>query len=165
VVHDPKDAHGVLDLRRIEVYGKKRPIYKVFTWRSWKAEQIWDRGYGFVYFDTYGSRRADFYALIRANGNALEASLWQDRTKRSDRYLSALDVWRPNPRSLAVRVPVRKLRFSDTRVTYRWYVKTVIAGPKCPRQCFDRAPDTGTIEAPIPGRPLPVPSPSASPTP
>lgn len=174
---DPNDTRGPLDVRRAIVKGTRtKPKWRVTTFGRWGARSIWDKGYGLVYVDALGDEHFDHFALVRSNGYALEASLWRDRKKKDDVRVGRLHVARSDRRSFTVRIPLGRLDMPEARLFYRWYVQTIAVTRRCPRSCFDRAPDedavtefvtrpgpttTGSTIPPIP--PI-TPSPSASPS-
>lgn len=174
---DGNDTRGPLDIRRVEVKGKRlNPKWRVSTFGRWGARSIWDKGFGLIHIDAFGDEHYDHYALVRSNGFALEASLWRDRKKKDDVRAGKLRVARTNKRSFTVQVPLRRLDMPDARVFYRWYAQTIVVAAGCPRSCFDRAPDDGAVTEFIPQPPppstipptpsippvTPTPSPSAS---
>lgn len=167
---DPNDTPGLLDVRRVELDGTKRPRWRVFTFSRWSTEDVFDSGFTLVRLDTFGSPRFDYYALIRSNGFRLRASLWRDRATKRDYKVDGLAVWRPSRASLAVRVPLRKVRIGKRRIAYHWIVETLFTSDKCRSVCIDFAPDAGRIAEPLPvppptPTPTPTPSDSATPTP
>lgn len=167
---DGRDTRGPLDVRRIRMSGTERPRYQVITYPRWSAGRIFDRGYGLVYFDTFGDGRFDYYALIRSNGYGLKGLLFRDFRKEKDVRVAKLRVWRPNQRSFVVRVPLRKMKISENRTFYSWYVQTLLIGNRCRRVCFDRVPDDGRVTELVPGYTppppvTPIPPPSLPPTP
>lgn len=151
-VRDPNDSEGPLDVRTV-VVGKdlKRPRWTVRTWDRWSAKRIFDRGYLLVFFDTFGGRRYDYYTLARSDGYRMRASLWRDRKDKPDRLLVGLQEGRADRRSLAVRVPLGRMRFGSARVEYYWYALTLITNRDCRRVCFDRAPNNDPVAEPVPG--------------
>lgn len=164
-VTDDNDTRGVLDVRRVEVRGRSRPVFKVITFARWATKRIYDRGNALIYFDTFGNKRFDYYALVRAQKDDLRASLYRDRTVKKDFIIARLDEWRRNHKSLSVKVPLRRMRFGKKRVAYRWSVQTLFTGPRCRRVCFDFAPDRGAVTEPRPGAtPAPTETPTGSPT-
>jgi hypothetical protein len=178
-VRDSNDVKGVLDVRSVHVKGTRaRPKWQVVTFSGWSAASIWDQGYGLVYLDTFGGGRFDYYALVRSDGYSLQATLWRDRKSKADSRVARLHAARANHRSFTVKIPLRKLKLPASRLTYRWYVETILSSGACPRSCLDRAPDSGAVAEPIPGRKPPTtppptilptlttsPRPSSSPTP
>lgn len=163
-VVDPNDTRGLLDVRRVEVVRGSPPKWKVTTWSGWKPIEIWDRGFSFVYVDTFGTNRADYYVLVRSDGSGLRAVLYRDRARGKDRKIRAVRVRHPSARTQNVTIPVARLRRRDTRI-YRWYVLTMISGDRCKQFCFDRAPDSGSVAepGPAPTPTLPTPSPTVTP--
>lgn len=146
---DPNDTKGVLDVRKVEKFGIERPGFRIATCCRWSINGIWDRGFFLVRFDTFGGTRFDYYALVRSNGSEMLASLWRDRQKYPDRYITALEEWRPNRRSATVRVPLSRMDLGGPRrVTYRWKVQTMFTSPRCRKVCFDRAPNKTAVTEP-----------------
>ena len=169
-VRDPNDSRGVLDVKSVQMLQGK-PKWKVTTWARWKTTEIWDRGFAFVYLDTFGSGRADYYALVSSDGKGLRGALYRDRATGRDRRMRTVRTRHPRKNALNVVIPIRKLRRRDTGI-FRWYALTMISGDRCKRFCFDRAPDTGSISepgpAPTPTIPPPtptIPPPTPTPTP
>jgi hypothetical protein len=161
-VTDPNDTRGVLDIRRIDVEGTKRPRWKVITFATWGTKEIFDSGFALVRLDTYGSPRFDYYALVRSNGGRLLGSLWRDRRDKRDYKVGSVAVWRPSRSALSVRVPLRKMKVGGRRLAYGWAVETLFTSSNCPRVCIDFAPDEGRISEPLP---IPTPTTSVTPTP
>ena len=107
-VEDPNDTRGLLDVRRVWFEPEAAPPrWTVVTFSPWTEELTRDRGYVFVYLDTMGDERFDFYALIRSNGRRLSGSLWRDPKKGSDVRISALDVKRDSDLNVAAADPAR----------------------------------------------------------
>ena len=153
VIEDPNDARGVLDVRRVAKLGARRPVWRIDTARRWRAVDVRDRGYAVVYLDTFGAPRHDYIALVRSTGPRLVARLVRDRRRERDNLVGYVAVWRRNRRSLSVRVPLRRMIVPDAREVYRWRVQTLVTGPRCRRVCFDRAPNAGPVEEPVPSPP------------
>jgi len=166
---DPKDGNdtkGLLDVKRVIVQGREKPRWETRTYARWTVKRIWDRGFVFVYLDTFGDERFDYYALIRGDVNHMTATLFRDRREKQDLDIGSLKAWRKDKRSVVVRIPLRKMNFPETRLTYRWRVQTIFTGSSCRRGCFDLVPNSGAISEPIPGRePTPTPTITISPTP
>jgi hypothetical protein len=156
-VADPNDSAGVLDLRRVTIYGSP-PIWNLKTFRGWRARSIWDTGFLLVYFDTFASDRYDYYALVRSDGRRLRAALFRDRAKRRDQRVTRLKTWRPDRRRVKLRVPLRKMTIGKRRLFYRWYAQTLFTGTNCRRTCIDLAPDRTGVKEPL--KPAPSPSPA-----
>lgn len=171
-VVDRNDTKGPFDVRRVKVRGARTPRYDVVTFARWTTARVWDRSYGFVFFDTFGDEAPDYYVLVRSNGRRMKALLYRDRNRKKDRVIGRVKAWRPNKRSFAVKVPLRKMAFPERRLVYYWWVQTLHTGKSCRRVCFDMAPDRDRIVEPVPGAgqsPAPSPSvtivPSVSPSP
>ena len=169
---DPNDTRGWLDVRRVTTEGRARPRWKVVTWGSWRASQIWDAGYVTINLDTFGRPDPDYYILVGSVGTHLFGELWRDRDTRRDFRVSGVRVWRAANNSLSARIPLAKMRIGERRVAYTWYVETIYTSDSCRRVCFDLAPDTGVVTEPLPFvtptvRPTPTPTPTVttSPTP
>lgn len=167
---DPNDTPGILDVHRVvfEDLRGEAPAWTVITASGWRIGPLWDRGYVFVELDTMGREPADYYALVRSDGNALRGELYRVVTRRGrhDARVADLTVWRKGPASVSVKVPLKLMAFGANRVDYRWWVVTTLTGTKCPSTCVDRVPDEGSVQAWLPGRsPTPTPSPSVSPIP
>ncbi len=171
-VVDGNDTKGPFDVRRVIVQGATTPRYDVVTFPRWTVARVWDRSYGFVFFDTFGGEAPDYYVLARSDGYRMRALLYRDKVRKKDRVVGKVKAWRPGKRSFAVKVPLRKMKFPEQRLVYGWWVLTLHTGTSCKKVCFDRAPDTGRIAEPAPGAgqsPAPSPSitivPSLSPSP
>ncbi len=164
-VRDGNDTKGTMDVSLVDRHGSTRPRWSVRTFASWRAIDIFDSGFALVRLDTFGSRRFDYYALVRSNGNELRATLWRDRKEKRDHLMRRLAVWRNDRRSLSVRVPLSRVRIGDLRLTYRWQVETLYTADVCPNVCFDFVPDSGGMEEMVPfPRPTETPSPTPSPS-
>ncbi len=143
---DGNDTPGPLDVRRVVTWARgSTPVWTIKTWNRWTRRSIWDSGHLLVQLDTFGSTRFDYYALIRSTGTRMRGLLFRDATERRDYMVSRLEVWRPDARSVAVVIPLRRLRMPATRTYYRWVVKTLYTGGGCARVCIDRVPDTGAV--------------------
>lgn len=163
---DGDDTHGLLDVKRVIAEGREKPRWETRTYARWTVQRIWDRGYVFVYLDTFGDERFDYYALVRGDVDHMTASLWRDFRDKKDNEIGFLDAWRNDKRSVVVRIPLKKMNFPKKRLTYRWRVQTIYSGDSCARGCFDIVPNTGAVEEPIPGRePTPVPTITITPSP
>src|SRR5918992_1327392 len=147
-VSDGNDVDGVLDIRRVAVYGRP-PTWNIGTHGRWRARSIWDRGFLVVAFNTFASARYDYYALIRSTGRRLRAELYRDRTKKRDYKVSSLKTWRPDRRSVKVRVPLDRMTFGKKRRYYRWHAQSLLTGPDCRRTCLDLAPDRSGVREPL----------------
>lgn len=161
-IQDANDTKGILDVRRAEMPGGGR--WKVTSWVRWKTANIWDRGFTFVFLDTFGGSRADYYVLVSSNGRKLTGALHRDRERGNDRMIRSVRARHPSAKVVNVAIPMDQLRRRDSGA-FSWYVLTAMSGDNCRRVCFDRAPDSGAIAEPGP-RPTPtVPTPTVTPTP
>jgi hypothetical protein len=151
VITDPNDATG-LDVHRVTIATDPLPpVWTITTFRSWTIAKIWDRGYFMVELDTIGGAGAEYRALVRSNGRRMRGSLIRVRRHARDIVVSNLKAHKVDTRSVAVRVPLFKLMFGPDRTSYRWDVLTSFLSGRCSEGvCFDRAPDTGTVDQPLP---------------
>lgn len=150
-VSDGNDVRGLLDIRRVEVVGVKRPSFKVDTYGRWSTRDIFERGFVLVFFDVRGTERSDYYALARSTGSRIVATLYRDRPVKRDYRVASVPEWRVGNRSVSIKVPLRRMNFGSTRVFYRWYVETLLTGRRCRRVCFDFAPNDDVVTEPRPG--------------
>ena len=156
-VRDPDDTRGLLDVRLAEVSGtRNEPRWSVSTFATWSVKDVWDTGFVLVRIDTFGTSRADYYAMVRSNGRDLVAHLFRDFERRRDHRLRALQVTRADRRNVTITIDLRRLKRRNSRV-YRWFVQTLFSSDNCRDICIDRAPDRGAVSEPGPG-------PSQSPT-
>lgn len=163
-VRDANDTRGLLDVRRIDVRGTERPTWNVITFSDWSVAQMFDAGYFLVRLDTVGDARYDYYALVRSDGSGMRGTLVRDRKSKPDYNVASLEAWHPTRSSIKVRVPLRKMRIGDGRLTYGWRVQTLFSSDRCPRVCIDDIPSDSAIREPIPGR-SPVVTPTLTVTP
>jgi hypothetical protein len=165
-VQDTNDTRGLLDVRRVWFEPEADPPrWTIVTFSPWTPELTRDRGFVFVFLDTMGDARFDYYALINSNGRRLSGSLWRDPKRGSDVRLRGLDVRRDSDTTVAVRIPLGSLEIGGVRVVYRWSVVTTFAGRVCRTTCIERVPDDGAFEQPI-GTPTGTPTitPTITPT-
>lgn len=166
-VQDPNDTRGLLDVSRVWFEPEADPArWTIVTFSPWTAELARDRGFVFVFLDTMGEPRFDYYVLISSNGRHLSGSLWRDPKRGLDVRVLGLDVRRDSELNVAVRIPLGQLEIGGVRTIYRWSVVTTFTGRVCRVTCVDRIPDEGTFEQPI-GTPTatPTPAPTTTPTP
>lgn len=166
-VSDADDTRGLLDVRTVRVNDNRPPTWTVVTFPKWSVDRMWDAGYVMVRFDTFGTKRFDYYALVRSNGKRLLGTLVRDRANKPDFDVTSIAAWHPRPRVVKVRVPLKKMYFGDKRVHYRWRVETLFLTPRCPRTCLDNAPDRGAVHETVPwltASPAPSETPTATPT-
>jgi hypothetical protein len=151
-ITDPNDAIG-LDISRVTLSDPDTPppVWTIQTYRRWTISGIWDKGYFMVELDTIGGAGPEYRALVRSDGRRMLGRLFRIRRHAADRALGKLRAHKVNARSVAVRVPLSKLTFGSDRTSYKWDVLTSFASKKCPdATCFDRAPDEGSIDQPLP---------------
>jgi hypothetical protein len=153
-VDDGNDTPGRLDIRYVSREHVNYPRFNIHTFARWSVRSIWDRGNLVVRLDTRHGERFDYYALIRADGGRLVASLWRDYRRRADGYRGSLPEGRTGRRSAYVVVPLKRLDFGAARSVYRWQAETLYIGPtRCnQRLCIDRAPNRHGRAEPIPDR-------------
>lgn len=168
-VQDPNDTRGLLDVRRVWFEPEVDPArWTIVTFSPWTEELTRDRGYAFVFLDTMGDPRFDYYAVILSNGRHLSGALWRDPKRGPDVRLLGLDVRRDSDTNVAVRIPLGQLEIGGVRIVYRWSVVTTFTGRVCRATCIDRIPDEGTFEQPLATStltPTPTTTPTATPTP
>jgi hypothetical protein len=163
-VEDQNDTRGLLDVRRVWFEPEAGPArWTIVTFSPWTAELTRDRGFAFVYLDTMGNERFDFYALILSNGRRLSGSLWRDPKRGPDVRLAGVDVRRDSDINVVVRIPLGLVDVGEFRTVYRWTVVTTFTGRVCRATCTDRVPDEDAFEQPI-GTPTPTTTPTATPT-
>jgi hypothetical protein len=152
VITDPNDARG-LDIHRVRLAADvPPPVWTITTFRSWTIAKIWDRGYFMVELDTIGGEGPEYRALVRSDGRSMLGRLYRVRRHAIDLSLGKLRAHKVDARSVAVRVPLSKLKFGPDRTSYRWDVLTSYPSKRCSEgTCFDRAPDTGSVDQPLPG--------------
>lgn len=144
---DPPDTRGRLDIRRVEVRGRKDARFEISTGAGWTARRLQDRGYVLVHLDTFGTPHFDHFALIRSAGRTLEGSLWRDPRKHDPRLIRLVRAGHPNRRTASVLVPLRAVPLR--RSHFRWQVQSLWSGWPCDRTCFDRAPGRGGALRPL----------------
>jgi hypothetical protein len=163
---DPNDTRGVLDVRRIDGGRRMRAVFRVRTYSRWSPRRIQDHGFVLIFLDTIPGRRFDYYVLARSKGREMVAVLYRDLTSKRDRRMRSVPVWRPDRRSVSVRVRLAKLRWPRKRDNYRWFAQTLYTSDKCRRVCFDVAPNGPPLVVARPGaEPTPTPTPTVTPTP
>ena len=146
-VKDGNDVQGMLDIRRVETFGRnKKPGWKIMTISSMTAKELRDTGFFMVYLDTFGDSRFDYYALVSSKGSKMQGTLWRDPANKRDRRVGYFSVWRRNQGSVSLEIPLSKLNTGGSkRIDYRWFVKTLFTGDNCRRVCIDRAPNSGAL--------------------
>lgn len=165
-LRDGNDTKGLMDASEVIFTDGETPRWTFLTFKSWTADRIWDRGFVIVNLDTFGSGRFDYYALVRSDGTKLHGELFRDRERKDDYRVADLKVWRKNRQRVTVKVPLAKMNIGETRLFYRWIGKTLMVGVNCPKVCIDRIPDSGSVQALVPGaEPTPTPTPTVEPSP
>jgi hypothetical protein len=140
-INDPNDVRGKLDVREVRLrYYPGPATWTVITYRPWIPRDIWDRGNFFIFIDTLGDERPEYYAAIHSMRSRLVAEL---RRFNTDRVIMHLPVSRTARRSVGVSVPLFKLKFGPARTSYRWSAMTSFVGPRCHLTCFDFVPNRG----------------------
>ena len=164
-VRDGNDTKGLLDVRRVDLKGSERPTWNMITFADWGVVEMFDAGYFLVRLDTFGDARYDYYALVRSDGFGMKGMLMRDRKRKPDYSVGTVNAWHPTRTSVKVRVPLRKMRIGDQRITYGWRVQTLFSSDNCPRVCIDNIPDNEAVRETIPGRgPVVTPTVTVTPT-
>ncbi len=148
-VRDRNDVDGRLDLRAVEVLRGPPRKWILKTHKAFSARRIFDKGYLLVYFDTYGTKRFDYYVLLRPGRHKIKGNLWKDRKQANDEIIAGTRVGKPGKRKVATTVPLRKMRQGPARLTYRWHARTIFTGRHCKRVCIDRAPQARSVVEPF----------------
>jgi hypothetical protein len=163
-ITDPADTRGRLDVREIRTRGEwRRPEWRIITYRKWSGGEVWDRGQILIHLDTKGDERSDYYALIFYNGRGMVGHLYRERRQQPARKVRNLKAWRPDRRSVSVRIPLKSLRIGSRRDFYVWNVQTLWSGPRCRRICMDFVPDESGVWEPL--NPEPTSTSTSTPTP
>lgn len=162
-VDDGDDVKGMLDIRRVENFGKPPdPRWKIMTIGGSTAKELWDTGFFLVYLDTFGDSRFDYYALVASKGSKMTGTLWRDPANKRDRRVGTFPVWRAGKKSVTLRLSLDKLNTGGKkRFTYRWFVKTLFTSANCRKVCIDRAPNRNAVTESN-GKSSPSPSPTDS---
>ncbi|MFL5736778.1 MAG: hypothetical protein ACJ76P_05510 [Actinomycetota bacterium] len=152
VLTDPNDATG-LDISRVTVAADvPPPVWTIRTFRSWTIPKLWDRGYFILELDTIGGPSPEYRAVARSNGKQMVGALYHIRNDGKEVQIGKLRTHKTDARSVAIRVPLSKLAFGPDRTSYKWDVVTSYTSAQCgDGVCFDRAPDNGSVEQPLPG--------------
>jgi hypothetical protein len=151
VLTDPNDATG-LDISRVTLAADvPPPVWTIRTFRSWTIPKLWDRGYFMVELDTIGGAPPEYRAVARSNGKQMVGALYHVRSDGKSIQIAKLKTHKVDARTLSIRVPLSKLTFGPDRTSYKWDVLTSYTSAKCGGGvCFDRAPDSGSVEQPLP---------------
>lgn len=163
-ITDSADTRGRLDAREVRTRGDwRRPEWRIITHRKWSARDTWDRGQILIHLNTRRDERSDYYALIFYNGRRMVGHLYRERRQQPARKVRNLKVWRPDRRSVSVRIPLKSLRIGSRRDFYVWNVQTLWSGPRCRRICMDFVPDESGVREPL--NPEPISTATSTPTP
>jgi hypothetical protein len=149
-IPDGNDSRSPMDLARVHVETGPNPIWRLTTFREWSIGGARDRAFFLVLIDALGGDDPDYTALVRSNGAQMLGTLF--RTGPGGEFaVASLGVWRPDGRSVSVRVPFSLLerdgsRLVDARTaTARWQAETLFNGPGCRQTCFDLAPSFASV--------------------
>jgi hypothetical protein len=150
VLNDANDATG-LDISRVTLAADEPPpVWTVRTFRSWTIPKLWDRGYFILELDTIGGASAEYRAVARSNGKQIVGALYHIRSDGKSVQIGKLRTHKVDARSVAMRVPLSKLAFGPDRTSYKWDIVTSYTSAKCGGGvCFDRAPDSGSVDQPL----------------
>ena len=159
IVRDDNDTKGRLDIRRVVMEEGTPRTWSITTYRGYKTEDIFDKGYLLVYFDVRQDTRFDYYLLLRPTFDKIKGNLWRDYEEANDQIVGQSRVRKTNNRTIAATVPFKRMMIPESRLEYRWQARTIVSGPTCHRVCIDRAPDVGAVTE------LLVPDPSPNPAP
>jgi hypothetical protein len=151
VLTDPNDAKG-LDISRVMLAADvPPPVWTIRTFRSWTIPKLWDRGYFMVELDTIGGAPPEYRAVARSNGKQMVGALYHIRSDGKSVQIGKVRTNKVDARTVSIRVPLSKLTFGPDRTSYKWDVLTSYTSAKCAHGvCFDRAPDSGSVEQPLP---------------
>ena len=163
-VVDGSTTKGLLDIRLTRNSGDQAANIWIVTYQRWTLDAMWDMGYLLAWFDTEGDARYDYYVLARSDGRRMRGHLYRDNQSSKDRRVAKVTVWRPDKRTVRIRVPLELMEFSPERLSYFWYAQTLFTGRRCRSVCLDRAPNYTGIEEPVPGVSTPTPTPTVVPT-
>ena len=162
-VLDGSVTRGLLDIRATRNSGDQAANIWIVTYQRWDIDAMWDQGYLLAWFDTNDEEGYDYYVLARSDGIRMRGILYRDNESSKDKRIAKVTVWRPDRRTVRMRVPLRLMEVGPARLTYLWYAQTIFTGRRCRTVCLDRAPNRNGIEEPLPGAPTPTPTMSLSP--
>jgi hypothetical protein len=147
-VQDAREGQPLLDLREVDSTFEGDSVrFTLLTWGRWRSRALLDRAYLFVDLDP--QVKARYRVVVRATPRRLAGLLYLKRGGR-DKPLRRVRVWRRDRSSVSVRVPARPLGLAAPG-SYAWRAQALVTGKRCPRVCFDRAPDGGDALVGIPG--------------
>ena len=150
VLTDPNDANG-LDVSRVTLAADvPPPVWTIRTFRSWTIPKLWDRGYFMVELDTIGGPPPEYRAVARSNGKRMVGALYHIRSDGKSVQIGKIRTHKVDARTVSIQVPLSKLTIGPDRTSYKWDVLTSYTSSKCAQGvCFDRAPDSGSVEQPL----------------
>ena len=157
VVKDDDDVKGRLDIRRVVMEEDQPRVWNIMTYRGYKPEAIFDKGYLLVYFDVRQDPRFDYYLLLRARFDEIKGNLWRDYREANDVIVGQSRVRKTNNRTVTATVPFKRMLIPKSRLEYRWQARTLSSGPKCRRVCIDKAPDNRAVTELLVPKPSPAP--------
>ena len=151
VLTDPNDANG-LDVSRVTLAADvPPPVWTIRTFRSWTIPKLWARGYFMVELDTIGGAPPEYRAVARSNGRQLVGALYHIRSDGKSVQIGKVRAHKVDARTVSIQVPLSKLTIGPDRTSYKWDALTSYTSARCAHGvCFDRAPDSGTVEQPLP---------------
>ncbi len=144
-VKDANDTRGRADIRSLRMENDRPRKWIFKTWRAWRVNDFFERGYFIVHFDTIGGRHFEYYVFVHAMRRRLGAALWRNRRNGDDRRVASVKVRKAGRKLVKVFVPFRKMKIGRHRLEYRWFGRSIWSGNSCRRLCLDRAPNRGAI--------------------
>jgi hypothetical protein len=146
-VQDAKDGVPLLDLREVDSAFERDSVRFTFlTWGRWRSQALLDRA--FLVADLDPQTKTRYRVVVRASRRGLVGVLYRKRGGR-DKPVRRVRVWRRDRTSVSVRVPARTLGLAAPG-RYAWRAQSLVSGNRCPRVCFDRAPDSGDALVELP---------------
>ena len=149
VVTDGNDTRGRADIKKVRVERDGPRKWKIRTFRGWRVNDFFEKGWFVINLDTIGDRSMDYFVFVRAKRRRLGAAIWRERQNQDDVLVAHVKARKVTKALMSVKVPFSKLKVGDSRLEYRWYVRSMWSAPKCPRVCFDRAPNRRVISEPL----------------
>ena len=158
-VRDPNDVKGRLDIRRVTMEEGQPRTWNITTFRGYKPENIFDKGYLLVYFDVRQDERYDYYLLLRSERDRIKGNLWRDYREANDQIVGQSRVRMTNNRTISATVKFTRMLIPESRLDYRWEARTLVSGPSCRQVCIDKAPNKGGVTELLVPDTSPTPSP------
>lgn len=149
IVEDPNDTKGRADIERVKVEKDGPRKWTIRTFRGWRVNDFFEKGWFFIQLDTVGDERFDYFVFVKAKRRRLGAAIWRDRENKDDVLVRHVNVRKVGKAVMRVSVPFDKIRVGEKRVQFRWYAKSLWSSPKCPRVCIDRAPNNRAVREPL----------------